>query len=359
MNIKGTRMIQFAHYNTGPLLVIANQLEINFFSVDDENEASKYQGPMLLGLDESTLNAIIKIISSRGHPVIVVINEKQNYKLVPKMKMLFGKIFGFIDLNSDVEMAVPLVQNYINLNFSNASLSLEKLSHNLASIEENTKSELRGIKELYDRFVKMRMEKIKGAELFIKFMAGERSGGEFFDYIEKDSQMLFIQAGSDSYLMSSLIISAMEDLKIKTIDLYLSIDSFIASLKHQAEEHNAHLSYTIMILKLKTMEASIYGHGNAKIFYNNEIISVDSLSTMKLKRGAKITFISEGTLKNWNINSNKTKLLNLLTDNLDMNNKDFINEIFFELARHKKGMFLSHDALVAMLEINENIIHQL
>jgi hypothetical protein len=190
-------------------------------------------------------------------------------------------------------------------------------------------------------------------------MAGEKSGGEFFDYIALDSQMFFIQAGSDSYLMSSLIISAMEDLKTKNIDFNNSINSFMSNLKFYAKENNASLSFTIMILKLKTMEAEIYSSGMSKIFYNQEIISLNDKCIIKLKRGERITFISEGTFLNWQKYHEVESLSKFLTSNLELNNKDFINEIFFELSRHKKGMFLFHDALVAMLEIDENVLLQL
>jgi hypothetical protein len=351
-------MIQIAHYNTGALAT-SDQLMAKYVLLQSDAEASSFKGPLLLGLDESNLGLIKKIISVRNQQVILVIKNKQDFKLVQELKSLFTKIFGFIDLNSEADIAIPLLRNYINLNFSKESLRLEEHSKKLAEIEENTHSQLRGIKELHDRFVKIRTEKLKGATVSIKFMAGEKSGGEFFDYIVRDSQMLFIQAGSDSYVMSSIIISAMEDLKISNEDLFSIIDSFVSLLNHQAKEHSAKLSYTIILLKVKNMEATIYGQGNSKIFYNNEIISIGKSSIIKLKRGAKVSFLSEGVLLNWKTNHDEKKLGSFLSTNIDMTNRDFINEIFFELARHKKGMFLYHDALVAMLEIDENVLMQL
>lgn len=351
-------MIQFAYFNTIPL-PITQELRAAFHLLQSESEAGKYQGPILLGLDEHNFESIKKIIMARDQQVVIAIKTRKDFKLVPELKVLFTKIFGFIDLSADNEVAIPMLRNYINLNFSKGALHLEKLSKDLDQIEEKTQSQLRGIKELHDRFVKMRIEKIKGAELAIKFMAGERSGGEFFDYIAQDSQMLFIQAGSDSYVMSSLIISAMEDLKIKNGDFYTTIDSFISELNHHAKEHSAKLSYTIMILKLKNLEASIYSQGNSKIYYNKEILNVGKSCVIRLNRGAKVTFLSEGTLLNWKANHDENKFVNFLNANLEMNNRDYINEIFFELARHKQGMFLYHDALVAMLEISENVLVQL
>ena len=351
-------MIQFAYFDTIPLAT-TQELQAAFHLLSNESEAGNYRGPLLLGLDESNFDSIKKIITTRDQQVVIAIKNKKDFKLVPELKILFTKIFGFVDLSAESEVAIPMLRNYINLNFSTEALHLEKLSKDLEQIEEKTQSQLRGIKELHDRFVKLRTEKLKGAELAIKFMAGERSGGEFFDYIAQDSQMLFIQAGSDSYVMSSLIISTMEDLKIKNSDFYTTIDSFISELNHNAKEHSAKLSYTIMILKMKNMEASIYSQGNSKIYYNKEILTIGKSCVIRLNRGAKLTFLSEGTLLNWKTNHDEKKFVDFLNGNLEMNNRDFINEIYFELARHKQGMFLYHDALVATLEINENVLVQL
>jgi hypothetical protein len=351
-------MIQIAHFNTDPIKT-NDQLQVSFLMLNSSEEAAHYIGPLMLGLDDVNFEGIKKIIIEREQQVILVLKNKQDFKLVPEMKSIFPKIFGFIDLSAEYEVAIPLVRNYLNLNFTTEALQLEKLSSDLTQIEERTHSELRGIKELHDRFVKMRTEKIKGAELSVKFMAGEKSGGEFFDYIVQDNHMLFIQAGSDSYVMSSLIISAMEELKLKKSDFYETIESFIASLKFLANEHNAKLNYTILILKIKNMEATIFSQGNSKIYYNKEILTLGKSSIIKLHRGAQITFLSEGTLLNWKANHDEKKLCNFLNSNLEMSKRDFINEIFFELSRHKKGMFFNHDALVALLEINENVLLQL
>ena len=351
-------MIQIAYFNTVPLIP-NDEFKIDFHPLRNIEEVARHVGPLMLGLDSTNFESLRKIIIDRDQQVVLVLKNRKDFYLVPEMKTVFPKIFGFIDMSAEPEVAIPLLRNYINLNFSSGALQLDKLSNDLDKIEERTQTELRGIKELHDRFVKMRTEKIKGAELAVKFMAGEKSGGEFFDYIAQDSHMLFIQAGSDSYVMSSLIISAMEDLKIKNADFHTSIDAFIAALNFQAKEHHAKLSYTILILKLKNMEASIYSQGNAKFYYNKEILSLGKSSIIKLTRGAKIAFLSEGTLLNWKANHDEIKLASFLNSNIDMSKRDFINEIFFELARHKKGMFLYHDALVAMLEIDENILHQL
>jgi hypothetical protein len=351
-------MIQIGLFNTSKINDLFD-ISVEFLNLVSADDACTYSAPLLLGLDESHLMAIKQIIMNRQLPVIVVIKSKGDFKFVSELKMFYSKIFGFIDLTTDQELAVPMLKSYLNINFTKKALSLDKLSNELDQVHERTQTELRGIKALHDRFVKIRSEKIKGAELLIKFMAGERSGGEFFDYTTHESQMLFLQAGSDSYIMSSLIISAMEDWKVKHNDFYGTVNSFISGLNHHAKEHNAKLSYTIMIVNLKNMEATIFGQGQSRLFYNNDIMTNSKNYTVKLKRGDKVTFLSEGTFINWEKCFGNISIKDFLIKNIAMNNRDFINELFFELARTKKGTFLENDALVAMLEINENILYKL
>ena len=151
----------------------------------------------------------------------------------------------------------------------------------------------------------------------------------------------------------------MENLKIKDRVFQAAVDEFINELNHYANENKANFNYTIMIVNLKNMEAKILSKGEARIFYHQEIISPTNPAVIKLKRGEKITFLSEGVFLNWKKYFGGTSLQDFLVNNLAMNNRDFINELFFELARNKKGTFFNFDALVAMLEIDENILHQL
>ena len=110
-------MIQIAHYETGPL-IITDELKAKFLSIHNEEEASSFRGPLLLGLDSANCETIKRIVTARDQQVIIAIKNKQDFKLVPELKFLFPKIFGFIDLSAESEIAMPLLRNYINLNFT-------------------------------------------------------------------------------------------------------------------------------------------------------------------------------------------------------------------------------------------------
>ncbi|MBC7539796.1 MAG: hypothetical protein H7281_13325 [Bacteriovorax sp.] len=316
--------------------------------------------PLILVADTEHLSDLNKIFASRDQKIIVALNSRKDFKLVTELKSNFHKIFGFIDLSQEIEYNTPILVNYLNMNFTKHSLKLDKLASDLEKVYEFTKSELVKIKDLHDRFVKVRVDQLKGVTLTSKFMAGEKSGGEFFEVIQNDKEILFIQAGSDSYLLSSMILSEIESLKEKSnsANLQTQLEQFQKVITHHSKENNAELTYCMMILNLKTLQASFTLKGMGYLFYLGELISFDQPMKLKLKPRDRLCVISQGSMKNWELLT-KLSTKKFLVDNQTMVTKELINEFFFEVSRNKSGSFLIYDALMAVLEIEENVLYQI
>jgi uncharacterized protein VirK/YbjX len=135
--------------------------------------------------DAEHLASLKNILEKRSQKIIIALNSRKDFKLVTELKSHFPKIFGFIDLSQEIEYNTPILNNYLNMNFTKDS-KLETLASDLDKVYEFTKSELLKLKDLHDRFVKVRVDQLKGASLTSKFMAGEKSGGEFFEIIQND-----------------------------------------------------------------------------------------------------------------------------------------------------------------------------
>ncbi|MDD4973201.1 MAG: hypothetical protein PHY93_02570 [Bacteriovorax sp.] len=332
--------------------------EVKF--IDWKSLAISSGSPLILIADPEHLLDLKNLIASREQKIIVALNSRKDFKLVSELKSNFDKIFGFIDLSQEIEYNTPILNNYLNMNFSKQSMKLDKLATDLDRVYEFTKSELVKIKDLHNRFVKVRVDQLKGATLSSKFMAGEKSGGEFFEVIQNDQEILFIQAGSDSYLLSSMILSEIEMLKEKssTTNLQTKLEQFKKVIIHHANENNAELTYCMMILNLKTLQASFTLKGMGYLFYQGELISFDQPMKLKLKPRDRLCVISQGAMKNWELLS-KISTKKFFMDNEAKVTKDLINEFFFEVSRNKSGNFLVFDALMAVLEIEENVLYQL
>lgn len=317
--------------------------------------------PLILLSNAEHLADLKKILSKRDGKVIIALNSRKDFKIVSELKSHIDKIFGFVDISQEIEYNIPILNNYLNMNFTQHAVKLDKLATDLDKVYEFTKSHLLKIKDLHDRFVKVRVDKLKGVNLTSKFMAGEKSGGEFFEIIQNDQELLFIQAGSDSYILSSLILSEIETMKenSSSSDLQKEAEKFQKIIEHHAKENNAGLGFCMMNLNLKTLLASFTLKGSGHIFFQNEFISFDKPMKLKLKPGDRLNIVSEGALKNLELLNAKLQLKTFFAENQDKSVKDLINEFFFEVSRNKAGNFLIYDALMAVVEIEENTLYQL
>lgn len=326
---------------------------------DLKSSFSNYRHPLILIVTAETLNEVKSLITKRQEKLIIGMNSRKDFKLVAELKHEYSKIFGFIDLSQEIEYNIPLLKNYLSLNFSRAIMPMEKLASDLEKIYEHTKSELIKIKDLHDRFVKVRIDKLKGMSLTSKFMAGEKSGGEFFEILQNEQEILFIQAGSDSYILSSLLLGELETLKEKAITGSLQIHSeqFLKTINQHASENNGELTYTVMTINLKNLHASFMIKGQGHLFYDNEWISFDQPMQVKLKPRQRLFLVSDGAFKNWTLLSKKT-IETFFKGNQEMPTRDLITEFFFEVSRNKSGNFLVYDALIAAVDVEETKLYQ-
>lgn len=330
-----------------------------FITWEDSRVSSN--SPLLLMVDEDHLDALIDICEERETKIIVALNSRREFKIVSKLKEHFDKIFGFLDLSQEIEYNTPLLKNYLNMNFSAHAVKLDQLASDLEKVYEFTKSELTRVKDLHDRLVKVRVDTMKGISVTSKFMAGEKSGGEFFDMLQTDHDFLFIQAGSNSYILSSLILSEMEILKLSTPTTTMKdqAEHFVKMVNHHAAENNAELNFCIIHVDLKTLQVDCQFKGDGYLYYQNDLIDFKRPVRLKLKPAEKFYLLSNGALKNLKELNPKLSVKAFYADNADKNTRDLINEFFFEVSRNKAGNFLNYDALMSVIEIEQKTLYRI
>lgn len=323
--------------------------------------ASHPQSPLIITLDQDHLEDCLKLLQKRDLKVIIAVNARRDFKLINDLKSEIDKIFGFLDLTQEINYNIPLIKNYINMNFSKHAIQLDKLAGDLDKVMEFTRSELTRIKDLHDRLVKVRVDNLKGVTVTSKFMAGERSGGEFFDLSQTDQQILFLMAGTNSYVLSSMILAEMEILKMSTptTSLKSQCEHFEKMITHHASENNAKLNYCLLNIDLKNLTAEFKFQGQGNIYFNQELHDFSAPLKIKLKPGEKIHLLSQGALTNLSELNAKMTPKKFFTDNLEKNTKDLINEFFFEVSRNKPGNFLNTDAIMAVIEIEAKTLYKL
>lgn len=340
-------------------LMNASGLSPKFITWEDSKVSSN--SPLVLIVDQDHLEGLSEVCDSRDLKLIVALNARREFKIVSQLKDHFDKIFGFIDLSQEVDYNTPILKNYINMNFSNHAVKLDMLASDLDKIYEYTKSELFRVKDLHDRLVKVRVDNLKGISVTSKFMAGEKSGGEFMDMLQTDNHFLFIQAGSDNYLLSSLILSELEILKLSTPTTSVKAQSehFEKMINHHAAENGANLSYCIINVDLKTLQVDCQFKGNGFLYYDNELIDFSKPAKFRLKPAEKFYLLSQGALKNLAELNPNLSVKNFYKDHADKNTRDLINEFFFEVSRNKTGNFLLYDALMSVIEVEHKTLYQI
>ena len=334
-------------------------LKPKFISWEDSKVSSN--SPLLLMVDEDHIDALIEIAEERDLKLIVGLNARRDFKLVSKLKNYFDKIFGFIDISQEIDYNTPILKNYMNMNFSASAIQLDKLASDLEKIHEYTKSELLRVKDLHDRLVKVRVDTLKGVTVTSKFMAGEKSGGEFFDMIQTDHNFLFIQAGSDSYILSSLILNEMEVLKLSlpTTSVMAQSEHFEKMIKHHAAETGAELNFCIINIDTKTLQADCRFQGKGYLYYQNDLIDFSQPVRLKMKPADKFCLLSNGAIKNLTELNPKLSVKGFYKENADKTTRDLINEFFFEVSRNKSGNFLVYDALMTVIEVEQKTLYQI
>src|SRR5690606_21248150 len=97
-------------------------------------------------------------------------------------------------------------------------------------------AELHRLKRLHERLVPLRGEKLKGLSIHSKFAAGESAGGEFFDTVAREREVLILLASSRSYIASSAILGHFEDLRAKNSFDLESLEKFVTSLSYELKK---------------------------------------------------------------------------------------------------------------------------
>lgn len=316
-------------------------------------------GPLILNLDQDRVSDCKNILLKRKQKTVIAINARRDFKLVAELNESINQVFGFIDLTQELNYNVPLLKNYLQLANPASGVHLESLASDMDKLYEYTKSELTRVKDLHDRLVKVRTDNFKGVTITSKFMAGEKSGGEFFDILQSDNQVLFLMAGTNNYIVSSMILAEMEVLKMSTPTTSLSsqCEHFEQMITKHAIDNQAELTYCLATINLKNLSATLICKGNGNYFFQGKCLPFESTVELKLKPGEKFAILSHGAVKNLAELNTKLSPEKFFANNQDKTTKDLINEFFFEVSRNKAGNFLNYDALMAMVELDQKTLY--
>jgi len=258
------------------------------------------------------------------------------------------------------------------------TLLLAAMSKELNSLIEKNLAELQRIKKLHEQIVPLREETIKGLQLLSKYGAGESSGGDFFDIVKNEGEMLLLMTSSSSYVVSSMILSHFDTLRGKKNFDRSMMETFLTSIWNDVEKVAAENPkrkaappecFIVRIdLKRYMIEGFIFG-GCEFISTSKNYIAGNKWQInptffdrawfeVKIERGERFLLLSPGVQKNCKELIDGRPYLSWLRDSLQGEPKSLLHEIFYQLKKKRERDFLAYDASVIFVEVNHHALVQ-
>ncbi|PIK13921.1 hypothetical protein [Halobacteriovorax sp. JY17] len=238
------------------------------------------------------------------------------------------------------------------------SEDLDEVGQSLERVMTAAINELQRVKEIHEKLVPIREESFKGLMATSKFGAGESSGGEFFDVISTDNEVLLLLARSRSYLISSIIMKQFDELRGSSTFTDSKIDNFIKGLNLEVEnskvkEEKRKLDVLFLRIDLRKMKTRVWKSGNSLLLLNSKEVKESEVS---IERGEKLIILSSGLLDN---PPGKEVILKTANLNVQKSGRELLDEVFYTLKKEKTSMFFSHDATMIIFEVSKNAIIQM
>lgn len=258
------------------------------------------------------------------------------------------------------------------------ALLLAAMSKELNSLIEKSLNELHRVKKLHEQIVPLREESIKGLKLISKYGAGESSGGDFFDVIKGEGELLLLMTSSSSYVVSSMILSHFDQLREKKRMDRAAMESFLNSVvaevtkvaqdnpKRKAAPPQCFIAR--LDLKRKTAEGFIFGacefFSNGKVCFSGNDYQINpafydrAWFDFRMERGERYMLLSPGVKKNCQEFIDGRPYLSWLRDAMAGESRNMLHEVFYQLKKNRERDFLAYDASVIFIEVDQHALVQ-
>lgn len=258
------------------------------------------------------------------------------------------------------------------------TLLLAAMSKELNALIEKSLNELQRVKKLHEQIVPLREESIKGIKLLSKYGAGESSGGDFFDVIKGEGELLLLMTSSSSYVVSSMILSLFDNLRAKKRMDRQAMEGFLNSVvaevlrvtqenpKRKAAPPQCFIAR--LDLKRKTVEGFIFGGcefiSDGKVCYSGNEYQINpaffeqAWFEFKMERGERFLLLSPGVKKNCAELIDGRSYLSWLRDAMKGDSRNMLHETFYQLKKNRERDFLAYDASVIFIEVDQHALVQ-
>ncbi len=303
--------------------------------------------------------------------------SEKDKKVFYKKTSTFKYLKGVLDMDKDYEFNAPMLNTILQNESDEASVSKNELSKNLEQLLSQSLSDLQRLKKIHEKIVPVRQEVLKGLTITSKFGAGESSGGEFLDIVVGEKECLVLLSSSNSYVISSIVLTHFEYFRDKNHFSMNDIEKFLNELfleirdKELLDSSKRVLDIFVARIDLNffKIEGFCFGDFEMTRSKNTFLLSNDlpldemffeqSCFSSRLKRGEKVMVLSPGLKKILEESRFEKSLREVFLGYDKKTPKLFFNELFYQLKKDLPGDFLSHDATIIHIEVDKNVIVQI
>lgn len=324
--------------------------------------------PAILYFHEDEIDEIELIVGERNAKLIIAINSPKEIRHIKDFHHVADRIYGFIDLSQDDLYNMPIISNYLQHELSLDQGKIASLSNDLSIILAQTMKELDRVKKIHHEVVPMREFKAKGIKSTLKFLSGEKPGGEFFDSKITENTQWFFYVRSHSYLVSSLLISEVERLKNES-DISVQLPGFFKVLSDLQIQHKTEIECLVSALDTKHLSMEVWNQSAGELYYDGNTVVRDQIKSVQpnlpkekkiqLRPEGTLIFISSGLRQVFQTSITDTTLEAFIKEHYKNEDREFLNELFLKIKSKNIGMFLPYDALSCITHIDGNALFQI
>lgn len=309
-----------------------------------------------------------------GHYLLYDNSEGQNKEFISYLEKDSSLICP-IDTSRDYRFHIPLLRSALEKKSEIGKADLVEVGENLNRMIQFSLEELQRVKKLHEKVVPMKNDNFKGVQILSKFAAGEGAGGEFFDIVKGEQEVLLLLTNTSSYVASSIILSHFEKLRAYQTFGKERIKGFVNELSAELKDlelldtkNSDSLQILIAKIDLNKMKIEGFQFGKTELvsskghyLSSNEIpLGKEFLDRAEfgfdLERGERLVISSPGVRKNCGGFMDNKKYEDFVKERLPLGPRELLNEVYFQLKKSRESDFLQYDASVIYLEVDKNVI---
>ena len=347
----------------GPLTGFKGFGDFTFVFPEKYSEEEKFSGVLIEYPHEDFAS-----ITERYYdlPILVLYNSKtlreKDLENLEHICRLDTHVRGLIDCEVALTFQLPILREAL-LGIETRKVLGDFLARALIDLER--------IKEAHKKMVPIRSGSTNGINYFAKFASGESSGGEFFNFHNKNLENMFFFMNTDSYAVSNIILSAYEGFDFEKFNL-LEFKKFIGSINLDKVDFSKNrLELLIASIDRKNLKIEGYNSSSCRFFIDEEIktshISLnknsaenldEAIFSFKIDRGERLYIVSSGYFRNMEKYYPGFDIDPLIKNAHKLPAGEALNEFFFQLKRKVDGKFPIYDSSVIIIEVDKNVLFQ-